>query len=105
MSNNKPAVSYWGFSGYIAVLPKEDRKMSTDKSRTSFSGITHSGAICANCGDRLEQHSFGKCYKPEPMTKHEILQRLMDRLHWGDDPKEVLFDLLLELDEWFAEPR
>jgi hypothetical protein len=38
------------------------------------------------------------------MTKHEILQRLMARLHGGEDPKDVLFDLLLELDEWFQEP-
>jgi len=36
------------------------------------------------------------------MTKHEVLQKLMDRLHTGEDPKEVLFDLLLELDEWFS---
>lgn len=37
------------------------------------------------------------------MTKHEVLQKLMAQLHAGEDPKEVLFDLLLELDEWFAE--
>jgi len=38
------------------------------------------------------------------MNKHEILQKLMRDLQGGEDPKEVLFDLLLELDEWFAEP-
>lgn len=38
------------------------------------------------------------------MTKHEILQKLMARLHAGEETKEILFDLLLELDEWFAEP-
>lgn len=37
------------------------------------------------------------------ITKHELLQRLMARLDSGEDPKDVLFDLLLELDEWFAE--
>lgn len=37
-------------------------------------------------------------------TKHEILQQLMERLHAGEDPREILFDLLLELDEWFQEP-
>lgn len=38
------------------------------------------------------------------MTKHEVLQKLMQRLHDGENPADILFDLLLELDEWFAEP-
>lgn len=39
------------------------------------------------------------------MTKHEVLQKLIARLYTdGEDPKDVLIDLLLELDEWFAEP-
>ena len=40
----------------------------------------------------------------ETLTKHEVLQRLMARLNGGEDPKDVLFDLLLELEEWFAKP-
>jgi hypothetical protein len=31
-------------------------------------------------------------------SKRQILQWLMARLHSGEDPKEVLFDLLLHLD-------
>lgn len=38
------------------------------------------------------------------MTKHQILQSLMARLDSGEDAEDVLFDLLLELEEWFAEP-
>ena len=38
------------------------------------------------------------------ISKKVILQALMQRLAEGEDPKEVLFDLLLELQEWFAEP-
>lgn len=37
------------------------------------------------------------------MTKHEVLQSMMARIDAGEDAEDVLFDLLLELDEWFKE--
>jgi hypothetical protein len=56
--------------------------------------------LCGGVRVPADQEQRGKGV----MNKHEILQSLMRRLHEGhEDPKEVLFDLLLELDNDFKE--